>query len=82
MLGQLQRLDALAGTTLCRDSQARHLKQVRDYFQRRITAARGFRDREWNPDFASTEAHEESIAPHRLVPIAPPERPGTAGRPA
>ena len=63
--------ESLPGTgrlTLPRDDEvvyARHYQQVKDYFQRRITEARSLRQRQWNPDFSSPEAYEESISPHR-----------------
>ena len=63
--------ETLPGTnrlTLPRDDDlvhARHMNQVKDYFQRRIEEARELRDREWKPDFSSPEAYEKSLSRHR-----------------
>lgn len=63
--------EPLPGTsrlTLPQDDEvvhARHMRQVQDYFQRRIEEARQLRDRQWKPDFSSAEAYEDSLAAHR-----------------
>ncbi|NQT11180.1 MAG: dienelactone hydrolase family protein, partial [Planctomycetes bacterium] len=67
----LRAQNPLPGTdrlTLSRDDDvvhAKHMAQVRDYFQRRIEAARSIRDRIHYPDFTSLEAYKKSIAPRR-----------------
>jgi dienelactone hydrolase len=63
--------EPLSGTkplTLPRDDDAvhaRHMQQVKDYFQRRIVEARKLRDQQWNPDFAAAEPYFKSLAEHR-----------------
>ncbi|HUT92011.1 MAG TPA: prolyl oligopeptidase family serine peptidase [Thermoguttaceae bacterium] len=69
MLGADEPLPGTSRLTLPQDDavvHARHMQQVEDYFQRRIEEARGFRDRQWKPDFSSAEAYEDSIAAHRV----------------
>ncbi len=43
-----------------------HIEQVIGYFRQRITKARDLRDSRWQPDFASHETYEQSIASHRV----------------
>jgi dienelactone hydrolase len=41
------------------------LKQVTDYFKRRISAAREIRDKKWQIDFTSMTNYQASVEPHR-----------------
>ncbi len=69
LLGAGEPLPGTSRLTLPRDDavvHARHMQQVEDYFQRRIEEARQLRDRQWNPDFSSPKAYEDSIAEHRV----------------
>lgn len=67
----LRAAETLPGTdrlTLPNDDEfvhARHMSQVKDYFQRRIEDARKLRDREWKPEFSSPEAYAASLSGHR-----------------
>ncbi len=45
---------------------ATQLKQVTDYFQRRLSAARTICDQAWKPNFASKAAYQQSISRHRV----------------
>jgi len=63
-----QPLPGTAPLDLPRDDavvHAKHLRQVTEYFQRRIEEARKLRDDAWKPDRTSIEGYEKSIEHHR-----------------
>lgn len=65
-------VETLPGTApleLSRDDEvvhARGMKQVSDYYQRRIAEARESRRRTFKPDFSSAQSYQKSLDPYRV----------------